>query len=288
MGNILAIVKMLYRFSNEKTATERHVLSRLAPASEPYINKCISTDRTFSRPRRVLDKSRPSVKREARRRAKEGSILERAHRFLFNRRDESSYFEPHSLGFWRNLVMYFFVFSMVGHGMEIPYCKIMGLFGIVESDYAAVVDPWYVPYWVYGFGALALSLIMVPMKLRILKRRKTLWGACIEFFFCAVILCAVLETTMGLIVNQPNELGVYPFWDNSELPFNILKQGWLVNDIALGFVSVLFVWGIFPLCQKALKLIGDKWANRIFVGVAIMCGICCILSYIVRPLIEGA
>lgn len=232
---------------------------------------------------RILDKTRPSVKHEVR----EGSLIDRAHRFLFNRRDESSYFEPHSLGFWRNLLMYLFLFSMVGHAMEIPYCNAMGaLFGIVEEDYAAMMDPWYVPYWVYGIGAVALSLIMVPMKINILKRRKTLWGACLEFFLIAVVLCAVLETVMGLIINQPDQFGKYPYWDNSALPFNILGQGWLVNDIFLGIVSVLFVWVLFPLCQKSLKLVGEKWANRIFIGVATFCGLCCIMAYVVPPLMS--
>lgn len=223
---------------------------------------------------------RPSIKRLAAKRAKQGTLLDRAHRFLFNRRDESSYFEPHSIGFWRNLIIYFFLFSMVGHGMEVPYCAVMGsVFGIIENDYAAVVDPWYVPYWVYGFGAVALSLIMVPLKIKILDRCKTLWGACVLFFVCAVALCAILETVMGLIINQPDQFGEYPFWDNSKLPLNILQQGWIVNDFFLGFVSVFFVWVLFPLCQKCMKIIGEKWANRVFVGVAGCCALCCFFAY---------
>ena len=245
------------------------------------IGSAISRARTSLRDKN----SRPSVREKREKRESRGTIFQRAHRFLFNRRDESSYFEPHTIGFWRNLLVYLFLFSMVGHAMEIPYTSIMdALFGIVEEDYAANVDPWYLPYWVYGIGAVALTLIMVPMKIRILKHRKTLWGACLQFFAYAVILCAILETVMGLIINQPDEFGVYPFWDNSVLPLNILEQGWIVNDLFLGLVSVLYVWVLFPLCQKAFKLMGEKWANIVFVIACIFCAFCCIMSYAVPPI----
>ena len=69
--------------------------------------------------------------------------------------DETAYFEPKTWAFWRGIIMYFFLFSVVGHWMEIPYCLSMdALFGIVDADYAIFLDELYVPYWVYGLSLI--------------------------------------------------------------------------------------------------------------------------------------
>lgn len=95
----------------------------------------------------------------------------------------------------------------------------------------------------------------------------------------AVVLCAALECIMGWIVNQPDALGEYPYWDNSQLPFNIFQQAWLVNDIFLGLVTLGYVWFVFPFCQKFCKLIGDKAADGLFWAVIAIFVIICVLSY---------
>lgn len=209
----------------------------------------------------------------------------KVRRFLRERSDAENHFEPHTLAFWRNMLIYLFAFSMAGHAMEIPYCALMGsLFGIVDDDYAAMVDPWYVPYWVYGIGAVGMILIMVPAKARLLRTCSTRRGAVLAFFVLAVAMCAFLETAMGLIVNQPDHLGEYPYWNNSELPLNILGQGWLVNDILLGAVATAFVWLVFPLCQKAMLAIGRRLSNHVFKASMATCSACCIMTYAIPTL----
>lgn len=194
--------------------------------------------------------------------------------------DEVSYYEPKTWAFWRGIIMYFFLFSVVGHWLEVPYCFSMHtLFGIVGEGYDIWVDELFVPYWVYGAGASAITLLLLPLKIRLVGRRKTIWGAALEFLVLAILLCATLECLIGLIINQPDQFGEYPFWDNSKLPLNILDQAWLVNDFFLGLISLVYVWFIFPFCQKLCKLIGDKTANGLFwcvIGVFI---IICLLSY---------
>ncbi len=215
---------------------------------------------------------------------KVSSLASKAKRFfsqlILTKADETGYFEPKTWAFWRGIIMYFFLFSVVGHWMEIPYCLSMdALFGIVDSDYAIFLDPLYVPYWVYGAGAAAITILLLPLKIRLVGKRKTMWGAALEFFVMAVVLCAALECVMGWIINQPDALGEYPYWDNSQLPFNILEQAWLVNDIFLGLVTLGYVWFVFPFCQKFMKLIGDKAANGLFWAVIAIFVIICVLSY---------
>ncbi len=215
---------------------------------------------------------------------KVSSLASKTTRFfsqlILTKADETGYFEPKTWAFWRGIIMYFFLFSVVGHWMEIPYCLSMdALFGIVDSDYAIFLDPLYVPYWVYGAGAAAITILLLPLKIRLVGKRKTMWGAALEFFVMAVVLCAALECVMGWIINQPDALGEYPYWDNSQLPFNILEQAWLVNDIFLGLVTLGYVWFVFPFCQKFCKLIGDKAANGLFWAVIAIFVIICVLSY---------
>ena len=77
-------------------------------------------------------------------------------------KDEIGYFAPRTWDFWRALAVCFCLCCILGHWLEMPYCWLMDhLFGIVADDYAVWTDPWYHPYWVYGFGAVFLSLIHI-------------------------------------------------------------------------------------------------------------------------------
>lgn len=201
-------------------------------------------------------------------------------RFALDKADETAFFEPKTWAFWRGIIMYLFVFSVVGHWLEIPYCLSMhALFGIVDSGYAIWSDPLYVPYWVYGIGAAIVTLMLMPLKIHIIGKRKTMWGAALEFFAICVVMCAVMECVMGWIINQPDEFGQYPYWDNSVLPLNIFDQAWLVNDFFLGLVALGYVWFAFPFCQKAMRLIGERAANRVFVSVLVLFGFICLSFY---------
>ena len=159
--------------------------------------------------------------------------------FKLHEADEFRYFTPKTWFFWRGVIINFCVFCLVGHWLEIPYCMFMDwAFHVVADDYDVWTDPLWVPYWVYGLGTVFITLTLLPLKIHILEQRKTMWGAALEFFVMAVVLCAALECIMGWIVNQPDALGEYPYWDNSQLPLNIFQQAWLVNDIFLGLVTL--------------------------------------------------
>lgn len=196
--------------------------------------------------------------------------------------DEIGYFAPKTWGFWRSVIASFCIFTIVGHWLEIPYCMFMDyFFGIVADDYAVWTDPWYHPYWVYGFGSLAITFLIEPLKESIVKRRRTLAGALLETFITCVTIAAVLELVIGLMINQPDSTGKYPFWDNSGLPFNIFGQAWLVNDIVIGFVAVIYVWVLYPLvCEGFILLKSERKANFVLAIIVIVFLGCCTASYI--------
>lgn len=199
---------------------------------------------------------------------------------LFTRANETGFFAPRTWAFWRSLIACFCIFTIVGHWLEIPYCNFMDtFFGIVDDDYAVWFDPWYHPYWVYGFGAVFMTLVIEPFKERMLRRRKTLWGALLESFAAAVLIAMALELVIGLLVNQPDQFGEYPYWDNSQLPLNVLGQAWLVNDIVIGVMAMLYVWVLYPLICNMFLRVRPRTANIILaVIIAVFLG-CCIASY---------
>lgn len=195
--------------------------------------------------------------------------------------DEVGFFAPRSWQFWRALVVCFCLATIVGHWLEIPYCLLMDrCFGIVSEGYPVWTDPWYHPYWVYGVGAVAMTLFIEPLKERFVMRRRTLAGAVLESFAFAVALSLVLELAIGLLVNRPDATGRYPYWDNSRLPLNVLGQAWLVNDVLIGVVAVAYVWVVFPLVCEGFGRLRPSVASGVFGLIVVGFVACCTASYL--------
>lgn len=226
---------------------------------------------TFGRMRSSLQHRKEELRR-----------VRKPHLKGFSKNSEIGYFAPKTWQFWRALITSFFVFAIVGHWLEIPYCMFMDhFFGIVDADYPVWSDPWYHPYWIYGIGAVIVTLLVEPVKEWIVLKRKTLFGALLQTFVMVTVIAMLTELIMGLLVNQPDPLtGRYPFWDNSQLPLNVLGQAWLVNDMVIGFLAVVYVWVLWPLICEGFQKLRPRWANRAFAAIVIGFAICCTISYI--------
>lgn len=104
-------------------------------------------------------------------------------------------------------------------------------------------------------------------------------GAALEFFVTTVLVCMAMELAMGFLLNQPDAAGNYPLWDNSQLPGNILGQAWIVNDIGLGAVAMLYTWAIYPLCQKALAKVPIRIMHPIAAIVVVGFVALCVVKF---------
>ncbi|MEA5020785.1 MAG: putative ABC transporter permease [Gordonibacter sp.] len=197
---------------------------------------------------------------------------------LLTKEDELHGYAPDAWPFWRNLALYFCVFSVLGHWLEIAYCSFMNLFGIVDADSLVWADPFY-PFLVYGIGATICSIVLVPLKIRLVERCSSLLNAGVRFYIITVLVCMLMELVMGFMLNQPNAAGEYPLWDNSKLPFNILDQAWLVNDLTLGAVATVYTWVIYPLCQKAIAKIPLRIINPLAVVIIVGFILLCIVKF---------
>jgi len=192
-----------------------------------------------------------------------------------------SWFAPKTWAFWRALIVCFILFNIIGHWVELGYCIVVdSLFDAVEDDYAVWDDPWWHPYWVYGLGVVFMTLVFEPIKERLMKGSTSVWETVIKTFLLATFLSMVLELTFGLIVNQPDATGQYPYWDNEKLPFNVLNQAWLVNDFFLGLASTVYIWVVFPLVCAAFEIMKPRTANIVFAVIVIGFALCCLTSYL--------
>ena len=195
---------------------------------------------------------------------------------FLSREDELHGWGPRHWQFWRNLAVYFCVFSVVGHWMEIPYCMFNDFFfDIVEDDSLVWDDPMY-PFLVYGFGTLVCTLALVPLKNWLIMRRSSLFAAGLEFYILTVLVCMLMELTMGLLLNQPDPVtGEYPLWNNAVLPGNILGQAWIVNDLLLGGIAMCYTWVVYPLLVKGAGMLSEPAMNTlsavIVIGFIVLC-----------------
>ena len=174
----------------------------------------------------------------------------------------------------------FCVFSVLGHWMEIPYCLFNDwAFGIVDDDSLVFADPMY-PFLVYGIAAVAGALFLVPQRDWLIDHYQPMWKAVLRFFLLAVIVSFLAELIMGLLLNQPDPVtGVYPLWDNSQLPGNILGQAWIVNDLLLGSAVTIYIWVLYPGLVKLVNLVPRRWGWPLAIVIVVSFVILCVVKF---------
>lgn len=176
-----------------------------------------------------------------------------------------------------DLAIYFCFLSIIGHLIEIPYCLIGHIFfGLVPDDNGVWGYP-FEPFVVYGIACCFIIIFILPIYSYLKKKITNKWASIFTLYIIATIIAIVFETGMGLIFNQPVD-GKYPLWDNSIMPFNILNQAWIVNDILYGLIIVVFVVWIYPFIQK--KLLNKIKSQKKIKLASIVVGVFLINMYI--------
>ncbi len=179
--------------------------------------------------------------------------------------------------FWCDMVVYFCVFSVVGHWCEWVYCMFNDyFFGIVDPNSGVWNDINY-PFFVYGVGVVVASIVLVPYRAMLIRWRQSGIRAGLHFFVVSVFVAMGAELTQGFLQNQPDQYGNYPLWDNSQLPGNILGQAWIVNDVLIAALLFFFVWAAYPAGERLLGRLGDK--ARVALTVAVALGMVALTVY---------
>lgn len=181
--------------------------------------------------------------------------------------------------FVRNLIIYFIVFSILGHWMEAGMCQFIRL-GWVQGKY----DPsntmlwrdWLYPYPMEGAAVVVIALLLYPLWQYLLKRFKPIVAYALSFVANA-LTCGAIEFVMGLIVNSN-----YQLWDYRDNFGNLMGQVCLQNVLAFGVAASLIAWVVYPLLERLIARVPRDTMNIVFVVIAVIGGILWSL-YIIDP-----
>lgn len=195
---------------------------------------------------------------------------------------EISYYQPRTWPFWRNIIIYFCVFSVVGHWMEAAYCTLIR-FGILPGIYdpnSQIWSDWLYPFPVYGVGAVACVLLLYPVKNFLEKHIGSRVVPLLISFVINALVCTLIELVMGLMLNQPLPDGTLPLWDYRDMFCNFMGQVCLQNAIAFGIVATLMTWVIYPALESLAGKFPRDVMNTVFVGVIVGFAILWALYYV--------
>lgn len=207
-------------------------------------------------------------------------------------RREKGLYQLKTFAFWRNMVIFYCVFSVVGHWMEAALCTLIKL-GIVQGTYDPTSQIWsdyLYPFPVYGVGFCACVLLLFPVKSWLQRRL----GGTVKPLVCSLLfntlVCAAIELALGLATNQPGPDGKLPLWDYSDMPFNFMGQICLQNTSAFGIIATLMTWVVYPALEGLIARVPRDTMNIVFVAIIVGYLILSALYYvnIVVPGLEEA
>ena len=190
--------------------------------------------------------------------------------------------------FVRNLIIYFIVFSIVGHWMEMGMCQFI-ILGVVQGEY----DPsntmlwrdWLYPFPMEGAAVVIIALVLYPffqwLKKKFTGKKRIL--AYVFSFLAGALLCTIIEFSMGLIVNDHLQL-----WDYRDNFCNIMGQVCLQNTMAFGVVAGIITWWVYPLMERWIARVPRDIMNIAFVVIAVFGAIVWSLYLINPPGVDDA
>ena len=162
------------------------------------------------------------------------------------------------LYFWRDMLLYFWVFSAIGHVLELAWGYAGVLLGLKTVEKFATV-PLFAIAAPYGLGVLGIIIFIYPL---VKKHKLGLVGS----FFLSVAITSLIELICSLAIVAV--LGNNPYWDYSNRFMNLGGHICLANSIAFGIVSVLALKFIFPYTEKWRSEIPAKYLNLAFITLA--------------------
>lgn len=156
--------------------------------------------------------------------------------------------------FWQEIFIYFWVFSLAGHYLEIIVAQAYHLLtgNPPWQPIIMTVVPLAAPY---GMGVVTIILAVIP-----LMKRYHLQP--ISVFALSVVATSLVEYGSALFVVIFD--GHNQFWNYSNLPYNINGYVALRSSVAFGVLAVIFIYCVYPYCEKHLRRIKDRHINILF------------------------
>ena len=165
--------------------------------------------------------------------------------------------------FWRDLGIYFIVFSFAGHWAEMLFCYniYLGVFmGDVDFSEVMLWHQWLFPYFAEGVAVVLIVVLLTPVKEWLLKKfgGRVLPAVLVSIVITAA-MCTTIDFTCGMICNQN-----YEVWDYRALPFNFMGQVCLQNSTVYTVAASLILWIFYPLMDRGLRRMPRSFADGLF------------------------
>lgn len=169
----------------------------------------------------------------------------------------------HTWEFWRDLIMYFIVFSFIGHWAEILFCRLI-LAGVFMGGYdptnAMLWDQWLFPFSAEGTALAAIVVFLHPISLKFQRMfGQRSWKAVALSFLVNGLVCTSIDFGTGMVANQHYEL-----WDYRDMPFNFMGQVCLQNSMVYTIAATLVVWLLYPAMDKGIRKLSRDAADGLF------------------------
>ena len=165
--------------------------------------------------------------------------------------------------FWRDLVIYFIVFSFAGHWAEMLFCYNihLGVFmGDVDFSEVMLWHQWLFPYFAEGVAVVLIVVLLTPVKEWLLRRfNGHVLPAVLVSIVVTAAVCTTVDFTSGMICNQN-----YEVWDYRAIPFNFMGQVCLQNSSVYTVAAMLILWVFYPLMDLGLRRMPRAFANGLF------------------------
>jgi uncharacterized membrane protein len=159
--------------------------------------------------------------------------------------------KPH---FWRDMFLYFWIFSLIGHIVEIAWAVFGMIFGLTFTPVLSTI-PIFAIAAPYGLGAVALLILVYPM----VKYKKISFG---WSYWLSVMIATVIEFVSAVLLVI--FMGHNYFWDYSDRFMNLFGFVCLGNSLLFGVISVMALWLLFPRTEKLRQKISEQYLNISF------------------------
>lgn len=184
--------------------------------------------------------------------------------------------------FVRNLIMYFCIFSFLGHWMEMSFCLAIKA-GLVGGEY----DPsntmlwrdWFYPFPMHGMAVVLIGVLLYPLWRMLVRKTNVAVGSLLSFVING-LTCGLIEFSFGLLWNADLQN-----WDYTNMPFNIMGQVCLQNVIGFAFAASIIAWMVYPWLERTLAKLPEA-AMNIAAVVVLMVFLVAQTLYLVEPPID--
>ena len=168
--------------------------------------------------------------------------------------------------FWRDLLIYFIVFSLMGHWAEMLFCRLIvaGVFmGGYDPSNTMLWSQWLFPFTAEGAALVGIVVILHPVARWLMRKTDgNLVVSVLLSFLVNAALCTAIDFTTGMVANQD-----YSLWDYRDMPFNFMGQVCLQNSLVYSIAATLIVWVVYPLMDTALRRAPRGVVNAIAFGL---------------------